>query len=657
MNTHTSPLRNPRDVLGHDHLPQGLAHSIRRLSRHAFTTGTFLLLAACSSGSGNSTNPTVPPVNVTPAPTVSLAVSPTTVKSGAAATLTWSATDSTACTASGGWNGTEPASGSLSTGPLTTALTYTLSCTGAGGTTSKSATVAVTAPTPAPTVTLSASPARINAGASATLTWSSTDATACTASGGWSGNEPTGGSQSTGNLTASATYTLTCTGAGGSVSQSTTVSVTSLVSTVPNVTSLPANFPGPDTAGYTALNIPSQPAGYSWKDTVTGVKTWKLTAAGTPNSDSFFPWYSSGGLEISLAWGPNQDQYHIAFIDSHGRGYVCDFGLSSSATPGPYNFRALPTGEMQSYSALESAFSRIHPDIMYVLTGSGRMRLYNVATGAFVDSQAASYGFSSAWPATGWPWTGVTGWVTVNGTESWAFGNTPSAMYALNLKNGTQLTWTPSRVDDTYGGFADSVTGDQQSQVWLPDTNSQVAITPSLTAAGGWLDGQTTSHGASLRGYFVYFNTDGRSVAPMPAAVIDQTTGNAVFGTQSSPPYAAKYWGEFHLSGHWWLQSAGTDQYLLQSNFGAPGSVPGSATEQYALSFVNVGAGTEYRLGFSYSDYNSIGSISNYYTQPHATISHDGKLVIFGSDMMGTSRIDVFAMEVPLTTGTPPSYP
>jgi hypothetical protein len=55
------------------------------------------------------------------------------------------------------------------------------------------------------------------------LTWSSTDATACTAS--WSAVIGTSGSQSTGALTASSNYTLTCTGPGGSGSASATVTV------------------------------------------------------------------------------------------------------------------------------------------------------------------------------------------------------------------------------------------------------------------------------------------------------------------------------------------------------------------------------------------------------------------------------------------------
>lgn len=79
--------------------------------------------------------------------------------------------------------------------------------------------------TPAPTVTLSASPASLTAGQASTLTWASTNADSCTASGAWSGTQATSGSASTGAINQTSTYTLTCSGAGGSASASASVSV------------------------------------------------------------------------------------------------------------------------------------------------------------------------------------------------------------------------------------------------------------------------------------------------------------------------------------------------------------------------------------------------------------------------------------------------
>jgi hypothetical protein len=77
----------------------------------------------------------------------------------------------------------------------------------------------------APTITLSASPSTVTAGQSSTLTWNSTNATGCTASGAWSGSQPTSGSVSTGALNQNSTYSLNCTGSGGSASASASVVV------------------------------------------------------------------------------------------------------------------------------------------------------------------------------------------------------------------------------------------------------------------------------------------------------------------------------------------------------------------------------------------------------------------------------------------------
>lgn len=78
---------------------------------------------------------------------------------------------------------------------------------------------------PAPTVTLTAGTASVANGGTTTLTWSSTGATSCTASGAWSGNKATSGTETTAALTSSSTFTLTCTGPGGNANQSTTVSI------------------------------------------------------------------------------------------------------------------------------------------------------------------------------------------------------------------------------------------------------------------------------------------------------------------------------------------------------------------------------------------------------------------------------------------------
>lgn len=105
--------------------------------------------------------------------------------------------------------------------------------------------------TPTPTVTISASPTTVSSGGTSMLTWSSTNATSCTASGAWSGAEATSGTQSTGALSANSSYTLTCQGAGGSAAQSATVTVTA--PTGSNVLSVVVNG-GPVALQYPAVN-------------------------------------------------------------------------------------------------------------------------------------------------------------------------------------------------------------------------------------------------------------------------------------------------------------------------------------------------------------------------------------------------------------------
>ena len=79
----------------------------------------------------------------------------------------------------------------------------------------------------ASTLTINANPPSVSSGSPSILTWSSTGATSCAASGDWSGVKAASGNQSViaGSAPATRTYTLTCSGSGGSVLQSVVVSV------------------------------------------------------------------------------------------------------------------------------------------------------------------------------------------------------------------------------------------------------------------------------------------------------------------------------------------------------------------------------------------------------------------------------------------------
>ncbi|TSC69287.1 MAG: exported protein of unknown function [Parcubacteria group bacterium Gr01-1014_56] len=176
----------------------------------------------CTSAGGVVTEQVAVAVALLPA--VSISASPTFIITGSSSTLTWSSANATNCSASGGWSGVQPTAGTQNVTPLVT-TTYMIVCTNANGSASGSATVSVSDVPPTPTVTFSANPLSVVSGQSSTLTWSSTDTTDCTASGGWSGAKAVSGSQSV-TPSATTTYTLMCSGAGGSATQSVVVGVT-----------------------------------------------------------------------------------------------------------------------------------------------------------------------------------------------------------------------------------------------------------------------------------------------------------------------------------------------------------------------------------------------------------------------------------------------
>jgi len=130
------------------------------------------------------------------------------------------------------------------------------------------AVVASTVETDAPpaSVSLQASETAVFPGDSVTLTWSSSNADSCSASGGWSGEKATSGSQSVGPLQQDTSFTLSCTGAGGGGLRQVTVQVDNgngvSVSLSANPSQVPVN--GSSTLAWTSANATSCVAAGGW---------------------------------------------------------------------------------------------------------------------------------------------------------------------------------------------------------------------------------------------------------------------------------------------------------------------------------------------------------------------------------------------------------
>jgi hypothetical protein len=103
--------------------------------------------------------------------------------------------------------------------PITFTVLFIVSCGGGGG---GGGSTPTPPSTPAPTVNLSAEPTSVVLESTSTLTWSSTNATSCSAS--WTSQTSTSGSEAV-TITAvgNNTFSISCTGAGGTRSASVTV--------------------------------------------------------------------------------------------------------------------------------------------------------------------------------------------------------------------------------------------------------------------------------------------------------------------------------------------------------------------------------------------------------------------------------------------------
>jgi hypothetical protein len=195
--------------------------------------------------------------------------------------------------------------------PLVT-TTYSLECKNSVGVSTgvKNVTITVTpVAVPAPTLSFTASPLSILLGDSSTLTWTTTNAAACTASGGWNGPKSTGDTQTVSPLVTT-TYSLRCRNNAGTWTglQSQTVTVTVPPLSV-NITSVPA---GPtvettDLIKWTATasgGVP--PYTFSWTGPVSG--------AGTPS----FPPNTSKNYIEGMIGSTGSAIEHVVVTDSAG---------------------------------------------------------------------------------------------------------------------------------------------------------------------------------------------------------------------------------------------------------------------------------------------------------------------------------------------------
>ncbi len=201
---------------------------------YAKPAGTYSYTLTCTNSAGSGSDTVYAYVSGS-VPTVDIKANgsdgPITLSAPADYNLTWTSSGADSCSASGAWSGGKPINGSSAINDQSQgSYLYTLTCINPAGSGADSVRVNVNQALPVPVVDIKANgsdgPLALTEPADYTLTWTSSDADSCTASGSWSGAKVRNGSQAfTAQPAGNYTYTLSCSNATGTGSDSVTVNV------------------------------------------------------------------------------------------------------------------------------------------------------------------------------------------------------------------------------------------------------------------------------------------------------------------------------------------------------------------------------------------------------------------------------------------------
>jgi len=190
----------------------------------------------------------------------------------------------------------------------------------------------------AATLSINANPTSVTSGAASTLTWTSTEATSCAASGAWSGVKATSGSQNVIAPNGLSTYTLNCSGVGGSASNTVVIgagatppALYALNVTVSGVGTVTSNPSGIACGATCSVSYPSgavvtlsavAAAGYtfsSWSGACTGTGACTTTLSAARSVTATFAPSAGNAITLSLVPARTSGVAPLAvFFDASG---------------------------------------------------------------------------------------------------------------------------------------------------------------------------------------------------------------------------------------------------------------------------------------------------------------------------------------------------
>jgi hypothetical protein len=184
---------------------------------------TSFTLVCDGPGGSTSQSVAVAAIDSSVVPIVTFTATPDEVPTGGSTTLNWSSENASVCVASGDWSGARSTSGSEVVANINKDSTYRINCIGPGGNVGEVVEVFLSDIPRDPTLNFDIDFSLLPVDNTVTLRWESRFTSTCVASGDWSGERPRFGIEQVGPIEVAATYTLTCDGSNGSISDTRTI--------------------------------------------------------------------------------------------------------------------------------------------------------------------------------------------------------------------------------------------------------------------------------------------------------------------------------------------------------------------------------------------------------------------------------------------------
>jgi hypothetical protein len=237
---------------------------------------------------------------------------------------------------------------------------------------------------------------------------------------------------------------------------------------------------------------------------------------------------------------------------------------------------------------------------------------------------------------------GGSGWLQHDKNDGWFVGltNDQTVAFAWNSETGQLLThaetWLNEPRLERDGRYIALTNSSSTVRLWDLATNT---FGPTQSdRLHYWL-----GHNANLRGQWV--TTDVNADAPFDLDRYDPSGGEIVktrfFGNSAG--------AGVHHSGNW-VQSDADLGGDLDRQWSIFSGIDNNAFTATALWKQGIGVvrsdGSDARLLLHHYDINP--ATLNYFADPFAQLSPDGRVVIFNSDMLASGRYDLFVAEMPL---------